>query len=352
MTVRLIDIASWVDATIEGDESVEITGLAKIEEAQTGYLSFIANPKYQKFIETTNASAVLVGKDFPSSSKTLLRTSDPYFSFLQIARRFYQQAPQVEKGIHPTAIIGEGTRIGADVAIGAYVVIGKNCEIGEGTVIFPLCFVGDRVRIGGDCLIYAHTSIREDCRIGDRCILHMGAVVGADGFGFAFQNGRFHKLPQMGIVVLENDVEIGANTSIDRATMGETIIREGVKLDNLIQVAHNVEIDQHTAIAAQAGISGSTKIGKYVQIGGQAGFAGHLQVADRAKIGAQAGVTKSVPAGEFVTGYPARPFRVEMRELASLARLPEMVKQMRELEKRVIELEHQIEELNARKTEK
>jgi UDP-3-O-[3-hydroxymyristoyl] glucosamine N-acyltransferase len=192
-------------------------------------------------------------------------------------------------------------------------------------------------------------SIREECRIGDRCILHMGAVIGADGFGFAFKEGRFHKLPQMGIVVLENDVEIGANTTIDRATLGKTIVRQGAKLDNLIQIAHNVEIGEHTAIAAQAGISGSTKVGKYVQIGGQAGFTGHIHIGDQAKVGAQAGITKSVPDGEFVSGYPARPFRTEMRELAALGKLPELLKQVRALEKRIEELEAQLTERELKK---
>lgn len=349
MAIRLAEIASWIGATIDGDDSTEITGLAKIEEAQSGSLSFIANPKYAKYIETSGASAVLVDRQFPASGKTLLRTDDPYFAFLQCARHFYQRAPQVATGVHPTAVIGEGTTLGKDVAIGAYVVIGRDCRIGDGTTIFPLTFIGDSVTIGDQCLLYANVSVREECRIGNRCIVHMGAVIGADGFGFAFKEGRFHKLPQMGIVVLEDDVEIGANTTIDRATLGETIIRQGAKLDNLIQIAHNVEIGEHTAMAAQAGVSGSTKIGKYVQIGGQAGFTGHIQIGDQAKVGAQAGITKSVANGEFVSGYPARPFRTEMRELAALGKLPELLKQVRALEKRIEELEARLAEREPKK---
>ncbi|MDZ7369951.1 MAG: UDP-3-O-(3-hydroxymyristoyl)glucosamine N-acyltransferase [candidate division KSB1 bacterium] len=338
MPFSLAEIASWVGATIEGERDITISGLAKIEEATPGTLTFIANPKYAKYIESTAASAVLVDRNFPSCAKTLLRTDDPYFAFLVCARRFYQREPAVAPGVHPTAVIGEGTHLGKNVSIGAYTVIGKNCRIGDGSVIYPLCFIGDNVQIGSDTLIYANVSVREECRIGSRCIIHMGAVIGADGFGFAFKDGRYHKLPQMGIVVIEDDVEIGANTTIDRATLGETIIRSGAKLDNLIQVAHNVEIGEHTAIAAQTGISGSTKIGRYVVIGGQAGFAGHIQIGDQAKIGAQAGITKSVAGGEFVTGTPARPFLEERREQAALARLPELLKQVRDLQKRVDEL--------------
>ncbi len=346
MNLNLAQIAQWIDAQIEGDEDIEITGLAKIEEAQSGHLSFIANPKYAKFIETTHASAVLVDKDFPATEKTVLRVDNPYFAFLKLAQKFYQQAPQVAPGVHPTAIIGENTQLGDELAIGAYVVIGKDCSIGSGTTIFPGTFIGDRVKIGDNCLVYPNVSIREECQIGNNCILHMGAVVGSDGFGYAFEGGKFHKLPQMGIVVLEDDVEIGANITIDRATMGETRIQKGAKLDNLIQIAHNVQIGPHTAVAAQAGISGSTKLGSYVQVGGQAGLVGHLNIGNQVKIGAQAGITKSIPDGEFYTGYPARPFRQEMREHASLAKLPSMLKRFRELEEKVQELEAQLKELS------
>ncbi len=343
MAFTAAEIASWIGATVEGDGSVEIISLAKIEEATPGTLSFIANPKYAKYIETTGASAVLVDRNFPPAGKTLLRTDDPYFAFLQCVKRMQPvRPPQVEPGVHPTAVIGEGTVIGKDAAIGAYAVIGRNCRIGDRAVIYPLCFVGDDVQIGNDSLLYAGVSIREGCRIGERCILHMGAVIGADGFGFAFKDGRYHKLPQTGIVVIEDDVEIGAGTAVDRATLGETIIRRGAKLDNLIQIAHNVEIGEHTAIAAQAGISGSTKVGKYVLIGGQAGFVGHIRIGDKVKISAQAGVTKSVEDGDFVFGTPARTFRTAMKEQAAMARLPELLKEIQRLEKRLLELEKRL----------
>ncbi|MBN1481494.1 UDP-3-O-(3-hydroxymyristoyl)glucosamine N-acyltransferase [candidate division KSB1 bacterium] len=346
MTITVAQIAQWINATVEGDDSIEITGLAKIEQAQSGHLTFIANPKYAKYSETTEASAILVPTNFPACPKTVLRVANPYFAFLKLAQRFYQQAPQVETGVHETAIIGAGTSVGDSVAIGAYVVVGANCAIGKGTVLFPGTFIGDGVKIGDNCLIYPNVSIREGCIIGNNCILHMGAVIGSDGFGYAFEEGKYHKLPQMGIVVLEDDVEVGANTTIDRATMGETRIQQGAKLDNLIQIAHNVQIGRHTAMASQVGISGSTKIGNYVQVGGQAGFAGHLSIGDQAKIGAQGGVTKSVPAGQFYSGYPARPFRKEMREHASLAKVPAMLKRFKELEDKVHELQERIKELS------
>ena len=342
MQVKLAEIAEWIGASIDGDDSLEITGLAKIEEAQSGHLSFIANPKYAKHVETTNASAVLVDLDFPVSDLTLVRIANPYFAFLQLAKRFYQQAPQIDKGVHESAIIGQGTTIGSNAAIGPFVSIGKNCKIGENAIIFPGVFIGDDCEIGNNCLLYSNVSIREQCKIGNECIIHPGAVIGSDGFGFAFEGGQYHKLPQMGIVVIEDDVEIGANAAIDRATMGETRICRGAKLDNLIQIAHNVEIGGHTAVAAQVGISGSTKIGKYVMIGGQAGLVGHINIGDKGKIGAQAGVTKSVEEDQFVSGYPARLFRTEMREQASLARLPEMLRHFKQLKNKVQELEEQI----------
>jgi len=346
MAITVAEIAKWIDATVEGDDTLEITGLAKIEEAQSGHLSFIANPKYTKYCETTEASAILVDEDFPPSAVTLIRIKNPYFAFLKLAQRFYQNTQQVEPGVHESAVIGDGVILGHDVAIGALVAIGKNCRIGDGTVIFPGTFIGDRVEIGSGCLIYPNVSIREECKVGDNCIIHMGAVIGSDGFGFAFENGEFHKLPQMGIVVLEENVEIGANTTIDRATMGETRIQKGTKLDNLIQIAHNVEIGQHTALASQVGVSGSTKIGNYVQIGGQAGFVGHIAIGDQAKIGGKAGVTKSLKGGEFYSGFPARPFRTEMREIASLTKLPQMIKRFKQLEKKISELETKINELD------
>lgn len=335
MAFTLTEIADWIDAEIDGDSDLEIDGLAKIEDAKAGQLSFIANPKYHKFIETTHASAVLVNKDFPESSKNLLRVENPYYSFLICARHFYHQQQSIPKGIHETAVISPDAVLSDNTAIGPYVYIGRESRIGTGCVLHPGVVIGDNVTIGDNTVIYANVTIREQCRIGKNCILHMGAVIGSDGFGFAFEGGQYHKLPQMGNVIIEDDVEVGANTTIDRATLGSTIIHRGTKLDNLIQIAHNVSVGEHTAIAAQTGISGSTKIGNYVMIGGQAGFVGHVTVGDKAKVGAQAGVTKSVPEDTYVSGYPARPAMKEKRELAHLAGLPDLVKRIKELELKV-----------------
>ncbi len=335
MALTVNEVAALVGGRVDGDGSVAVHGLAKIEEAQPGNLSFIANPRYHKFIETTQASAVLVEEAFPQSDKVLIRCGNPYFCFLKLAQHFYKQAPQVATGIHKTAIIEENCILGKNLAVGACAVIGANCTIGDNAVIFPGVVIGSNVQVGANTIIYANVSIRESCRIGNNVIIHCGAVIGADGFGFAFEGGKFHKLPQMGIVVLEDDVEIGANTTIDRATMGETIVKKGAKIDNLVQIAHNDSIGEHTVIAAQAGISGSTKIGNYVRIGGQAGLVGHIEVGNNAAIGAQGGVTKSVSENSFVTGYPARPHITAKREEASLARLPEMIKEFKKIRSQI-----------------
>lgn len=344
MPFRLKEIAEWIGGKVEGDEAIDISDLAKIEEAQTGQLSFIANPKYAKFVETTKASAILVGPDFPTVSRTVIRVSDPYFAFLTLIKRFHASAASSVEGVHPTAVIGEGSKIGQNVALGAYVVIGRNCILGDNTILHPGVVLGDEVSVGNSTILYANVSVREQCRIGSNVIVHMGAVIGSDGFGFAFQDGKYHKIPQTGIVVVEDDVEIGANTAIDRATLGETAIRRGAKLDNLIQIAHNVEVGEHTAIAAQTGISGSTKIGKYVKLGGQVGLVGHIVIGDRVILGAQSGVTKSMPEGAFYSGYPAREHMKAKREEASLARLPELLKRFKKLEAEVEEMRNKLKE--------
>lgn len=339
MTFHLAEIAAMVGAVIDGDENVIISGLAKIEEAQEGQLTFISNPKYEKYINDTKASAVLVSLTFPACNKTVLRCADPYYAFLQLVQKYYGTAPSLPAGIHESAIIGDGCQLGDEVAIAAQVVIGKNCRVGHKVQLHPGVVLGDDVQIGDDTILYANVCVRERCQIGNRVIVHCGAVIGSDGFGFAFKDGRYHKIPQTGIVLVEDDVEIGANTTIDRATLGATVIRQGAKLDNLIQIAHNVEVGEHTAIAAQAGISGSTRIGKNVLLGGQAGLVGHIHVGDKAIVGAQSGVTKDIADGAFVSGYPARPHMTAKREEASLGRLPELLKRVKQLETEIEKLQ-------------
>lgn len=336
----LRDIAKHLGGEIEGDATLEIIGLSPIEEAKPGDLTFLANPKYTKFLQTTLASAIILSKDIPCpSGKSAIRVANPYLAFSQAISFFYPPKPSLPVGIHPTAIVGKEVLLGKDVAIGPYVVIGDRCRIGEGTILFPGVILGNDVWIGSHCVIRARVSIREEVRIGDRVIIHDGAVIGSDGFGFAFEAGRYHKIPQVGTVVIEDDVEIGANVTIDRATLGETRICKGVKLDNLIQIAHNCYIGEHTAIAGQAGLSGSTRLGKYVRVGGQAGFAGHLEVGDFAVVGAQSGVDKSVPPHVMVFGYPARPHREALRFEASVHQIPQALKLLRELRNRIENLE-------------
>ncbi len=339
MKLPLSDIAAWLGAEIEGDSSVEITGLAKIEEANAGELTFIANPKYIKYAESTNASAILVDRNLPPMNKTFVRVDNPYLAFLKLTQRFYAAEPTLRKGVHETAIIGDNSKIGKNARIGAYAVIGRECRIGDNVFIYPGVVIDDHVGVGKDSVIYANVCIRERCTLGKGVIIHMGAVIGADGFGFAFEEGAYHKIPQVGSVRIDDDVEIGANTTIDRAALGETRIGKGTKLDNLIMIAHNVEVGEHTAIAAQTGISGSARIGNYVRVGGQAGFIGHIRVGDRVIVGAQAGITKDAAPGEFLTGTPARHHIRVKREQAGAAKIPQLLKRVGQLEARLAELE-------------
>ncbi|NOZ60624.1 MAG: UDP-3-O-(3-hydroxymyristoyl)glucosamine N-acyltransferase [Calditrichaeota bacterium] len=340
MELTVSQIARFVDGTLEGDGSAIVYGVAKIEDARDGEIAFISNPKYAKFIESTQASAVIVGHDFPATEKTIIRTANPYVAFLRVLRYFHPRKEMLDEGIHPSAVIhpsvfvGEGTRIGAGVVIGKNSVIAKDCQI------FPNVVIGEDVQVGDKTLIYANVTLREQVHIGRNVIIHSGTVIGSDGFGFAREGEIYHKIPQVGIVIVEDDVEIGANCTIDRATLGQTIIRKGVKLDNLIQVAHNVEIGENTVIAAQSGIAGSTKLGKNVVIGGQVGIVGHIEIADQVTIAAQSGVTKPLPSKIVVFGYPARPIMQAKREEAALRKLPQLLKRISELEAKITRLEN------------
>ena len=332
-------IAEFLKGEIEGDPGTIVNTIAKIEEGHEGALSFLANPKYEHYIYQTESSIVIVNRDFAPSSPvkaTLIKVDNAYESFASLLTLVEQSRPR-KKGIHPTAIIDDSSSIGKDVYIGAYVVIGENCKIGNNCRIYPQSYIGDGTIIGDDCLVYQGVKIYHECIIGNKCTIHAGSVIGSDGFGFAPQSeSEFMKIPQLGNVILEDHVEIGANVTIDRATMGSTIIRRGVKLDNLIQVGHNVEIGENTVIAAQSGIAGSAKIGKNCMFGGQVGIAGHLKIANNTKLGAQSGVPGDIKEENLVlTGSPAIDHRSFLKNSVIIRKLPELKAKIDTLEREV-----------------
>ncbi|MCK4549550.1 MAG: UDP-3-O-(3-hydroxymyristoyl)glucosamine N-acyltransferase [Candidatus Krumholzibacteria bacterium] len=337
---RIEEIAGIVGGKVEGDGSIEIHGVAGLKEAVSGEITFLANPKYESYLASTNASAVIAASGNGSFDGAVIRNDNPYLAFLKVVRLFSETPlEKYSREVHPTAIIPDNVTLGDEISIGAYVVLEDNVVVGDRTTILPLACINDGVRIGSDCLIYPHVTIREKCEVGDRVIIHSGAVIGSDGFGYAKDGKEHHKIPQIGIVRIEEDVEIGANTTIDRATTGVTLIRRGSKLDNLVQIAHNVVIGENSVVAAQAGISGSTELGKNVVLAGQAGLVGHIKVGDGAMVGAQGGVTKSIPAGTSVSGYPAREHSFARKICAATARLPDLLKEFRNLQNRVDALE-------------
>jgi UDP-3-O-[3-hydroxymyristoyl] glucosamine N-acyltransferase len=329
------EIARTVQGRVEGDAAAIITGLAPIEQARPGELTFVAQPRYFSCLETTPAAAVLVDTACPVPPRnglTLIRVANPYLAFVQIARNFFQP-PAPAPGVHPTAIIGEGVRLGENVAVGPHVVIEPDCEIGDEARIGALCFIGHGARLGRRAVLFPQVHVAHGVQIGNDVIIQAGSVIGSDGFGYVKHDGIYHKIPHVGTVILEDGVEIGANCGIDRSTFGVTRVRRGTKLDNLVHLAHNVEVGEHTVMAAQTGVSGSTKIGSRVTIAGQVGFVGHIEIGDDTTFGAQAGVTKSIPAGITVSGYPAREHQQARREEAARRRLPELLKRVRALEK-------------------
>jgi UDP-3-O-[3-hydroxymyristoyl] glucosamine N-acyltransferase len=346
--MKLIEIANYLNGELFGDPDAEISGLAKIQSASDGDLTFLANPKYGKYLESTRATAVLIGKTQQPPSLNHIKVEDPYLSFLEILSLFYPQKDPDFNGVHSSAVVADSAQIGENVQIGPNVYIGESVVIGNHSILYPNCVVLNNVQIGEDCRLYPRVSIREGCRIGNRVIIHDGTVVGSDGFGFAPEGDKYKKIPQMGIVVIENDVEIGANSTIDRATIGETIIKEGCKIDNLVQIAHNVEIDANTVIAAQTGISGSTKVGKHVTVAGQVGTVGHIEIGDNAILAAKSGISKNVPAGEIWFGYPAIPIMKQKRIEASLKNLPEMSKKVNKLLKQIEELQEKLNLLDGK----
>jgi UDP-3-O-[3-hydroxymyristoyl] glucosamine N-acyltransferase len=337
MEFSAASIAAFLKGDIVGDPEIKVNTISKIEEGQTGALSFLANPKYEHYIYETKSSIVLVNKSFvPSAeiSATLIRVENAYEAFASLLRLVDQARPR-KKGIHPSAVIEPTAKIGTDVFIGAFTYVGENCVIGNGCSLYPQVYIGDNTTLGDDCTINPGVKIYHDCIIGEGCIIHAGTVIGSDGFGFAPQSeSEFMKIPQLGNVVLEDHVEIGSNTAIDRATMGSTIIRRGVKLDNLIQIGHNVEIGENTVMAGQTGIAGSTKIGKNCMFGGQVGIAGHIKIASGTKIGAQGGVLGDVKKeNTIIIGSPAIEIKNFLKSSILFRKLPEIKDKIDYLEK-------------------
>jgi UDP-3-O-[3-hydroxymyristoyl] glucosamine N-acyltransferase len=336
------EIAFVLNGTVEGDASAVVNQLAKIEEGAAGSLSFLANPKYEQYLYTTNASAVIVNNDLVLTEPvktTLIRVDNAYSAFSVLLEK-YNTIKLHKTGIEQPCYIDPTAQIGDDVYIGAFAYIGPNVKIGNNSKIYPNTYIADNVTIGNNTTLFSGVVVYFDCVLGDNVIIHSGAIIGSDGFGFAPNaDGTYTKVSQIGNVILEDDVEVGSNTTIDRATMGSTIIRKGVKLDNLVQIAHNVEIDKNTVIAAQSGISGSTKIGENVVVGGQVGMVGHITIAKGSQFQAQSGVGRNITEeGKKWAGSPAFPYADNMRSQVIFQRLPVLEKRIAELEKLIAEL--------------
>ncbi len=341
MEITVQQLAALVHGTVEGDGNAVINNYAKIEEAVAGCLTFLANPKYTHYIYETKATAVLVRKDFTPEqpvAATLIRVDDPYATLADLLNFVNSQRP-AKQGVEQPSYVSQDVSLPDDVYVGAFAYIGQGVKIGKNVKIYPQVYVGDGVTLGDDVVLYPGVKVYHGCKIGNRCILQAGAVIGGDGFGFAPKpDGSYEKISQVGIVILEDDVEIGANTTIDRATMGATVVRQGVKLDNLIQVAHNVEIGRNTVMAAQVGIAGSTKIGEHNMVGGQVGFAGHITVGDRNGIGAQTGVHNSIGSDQTWLGAPCIPAKEFARQCIYVKRLPDMTDDIKAIKKEIKQL--------------
>ena len=337
MEFTVAQIAEIISASIEGNPQTKIKTVCKIEAGFDGGLTFLANPKYTRYIYETKASAAIVNNDFKPEKEvscTLLRVENSYFAFAKLLDFYNNMMKNSKTGISKMACIAESAEIGQNVYIGEFVSIGENVVIGDNAKIYPHVCLGDNARVGHDTVLNSGVKVYAECVIGNDCIIHAGSVIGADGFGFAAQDGNFTKVPQIGNVVIGNNVEIGANACIDRATMGSTCIHDNVKIDNLVQIAHNVEIGEGSACAAQVGISGSTKIGEHCIFAGQVGIAGHLTIGDHTIVAAQSGVSHSLPGGQPYLGNPAIPINQERRLIIYRKKLPDLFSQVDELKKK------------------
>ena len=331
-------IAEYLGGTVEGNPEAKVSTFAKIEEGVPGAISFLANPHYAHYLYTTESSIVLVNKDFQLEQEvkaTLVRVDNAYECIARLLT-LYQSTMQKRKGVHALAFVAESAKLGEDVYVGPFAYVGDGVEIGRGTQIYPSAVVEEGATIDEDCILYPHATVYYGCKLGNRVTLHSGAVIGADGFGFAPAADGYEKIPQIGIVTIEDDVEIGANTCVDRSTMGTTLIHRGVKLDNLVQVAHNCEVGSHTVMSAQVGVAGSTKIGEWCMFGGQVGIAGHAVIGDRVLSGAQAGIAGSIRKGNVtIQGSPAIDAKNFMRSSVVFKYLPEMQNELNRLKKEV-----------------
>lgn len=346
MQISAKQIATILEAEIEGNADVIVSHPDKIEDGSTGGITFLANPRYEEYVYTTQASVVVVSQDFIAQKPikvTLLKVGNVYEAFASLLSFYDQTIQQRPEGISSLAFIHPDATIGDEVSIGRFVTIEKDAVIGKGTVIFDQVYIGANVTIGEEVIIFPGARVMHQCKIGKQCVLHSNVVIGSDGFGFApNENGQYSKIPQVGNVILEDHVDIGANSSIDRATMGSTIIRQGTKIDNLVQVGHNAEIGAHTVIAAQTGVAGSTKIGAHCRIGGQVGFAGHITIADGTQIQAQSGIAKSIKKpNQYFFGSPAIGYKDFIRSYGVFKKLPDIYRQLHRLEKEVERLKNE-----------
>ncbi|HZK03182.1 MAG TPA: UDP-3-O-(3-hydroxymyristoyl)glucosamine N-acyltransferase [Bacteroidaceae bacterium] len=345
MELSAKQIAEYLQGDVEGDEKTLVNSFAKIEEGKPGALSFLSNLKYVSYLYQTKSSIVLVDRSFiPEKpiSTTLIKVDNAYQGIAKLLS-LYESMKDKKSGISPLAHISESTTIGEDVYIGPFAYIGKGAVVESGTQIYPMTFLDNNVKVGKNCIIYSHVTVYQDCLIGNNCIIHSGSVIGADGFGFAPSAKGYTKIPQIGIVELEDNVEIGANSCIDRATMGKTVIHKGVKLDNMVQIAHNVEVGENTVMSAQCGVAGSTKIGSWCMFGGQCGIAGHIKIGDKITVGAQSGISGHKKDGVSLMGYPAIEHGKFARSAIIFKKLPEMFKELDALKKEVEELKLKLE---------
>jgi UDP-3-O-[3-hydroxymyristoyl] glucosamine N-acyltransferase len=341
----LRQLADLIGGRVVGDPSLVITGIAPLQEAAIGQITFLSNPRYAADLAATHASAVILGPRHerapapPALARVIV--DDPYYGMCQVIRHFHDR-PFQPTGVSPLASIGPSVTMGRQVSIHPFVVIGDRAVIGDRVTLYPGCYIGEEAVIGDESLLYPNVTVREHVRLGRRVIIHSGTVVGSDGFGYAFHGGEHHKIPQVGTVIIEDDVELGSNVSVDRATLGQTVIRRGTKVDNLVQIAHNVTIGERSIIVAQAGISGSTTLGKGVVLAGQVGVVGHLTIGDGVRVGAQSGVAQSVPPGQDLSGSPAIPHRQWLAVQATLPLLPDLRRRLHRLEEDLHALQGQI----------